>query len=134
MSIIRLVERFYGELWNEVNLLAAAEILHPEVSFRGSVGLGASGRAEVCDYISMVTTALSEYRCDVQGVIANGNRAAVKVRFAGIHVGEFLGYQPTGRGVEWMGAGFFTSSEDLLQDIWVLGDVVTLKTQLEGRS
>ena len=134
MSIIRLVERFYGELWNEVNLLAAAEILHPEVSFRGSVGLGASGRAEVCDYISMVTTALSEYRCDVQSVIANDNRAAVKVRFSGFHVGEFLGYQPTGRGVEWMGAGFFTSSEDLLQDIWVLGDVVTLKTQLEGRS
>ena len=134
MSITRLVERFYGELWNEVNLLAAAEILHPEVSFRGSVGLNASGRAEVCDYVSMVTTALSEYRCDVQSVIANDNRAAVKVRFSGIHVGEFLGYQPTGRGVEWMGAGFFTSSEDLLQDIWVLGDVVTLKTQLEGRS
>ncbi|MFM9120372.1 MAG: ester cyclase, partial [Acidimicrobiaceae bacterium] len=101
MSIIRLVERFYGELWNEVNLSAAAEILHPEVSFRGSIGLGASGRAEVCDYISMVTTALSEYRCDVQSVIANDNRAAVKVRFSGFHVGEFLGYQPTGRGVEW---------------------------------
>ena len=134
MSIARLVERFYGELWNEANLLVAAEILHPEVSFRGSIGLGASGRAEVCDYISMVTTALSEYRCDVQSVIANDNRAAVKVRFSGFHVGEFLGYQPTGRGVEWMGAGFFTSSEDLLQDIWVLGDVVTLKTQLEDRS
>ena len=134
MSITRLVERFYGELWNEVNLLAVPEILHPEVSFRGSVGLGASGRAEVCDYISMVTTALSEYQCDVQSVIANDNRAAVKVRFSGIHVGEFLGYQPTGRGVEWMGAGFFTSSEGLLHDIWVLGDVATLKTQLEGRS
>jgi predicted ester cyclase len=134
MSITRLVERFYGELWNEVNLLAAAEILHPEVLFRGSIGLGASGRMEVCNYISMVTTALSDYRCDVQSVIANGDRAAAKVRFSGIHVGEFLGYQPTGRGLEWMGAGFFTSSEDLLQDIWVLGDMATLKAQLEGRS
>ena len=134
MSITRLVERFYGELWNEVNLLAAPEILHPEVWFRGSIGLGASGRTEVCNYISMVTTALSDYRCDVQSVIANGDRAAVKVCFSGIHVGEFLGYQPTGCGVEWMGAGFFASAEGLLQDIWVLGDMATLKAQLEGPS
>ena len=134
MSITRLVDRFYGELWNEVNLLAAAEILHPEVLFRGSIGLGASGRMEVCNYISMVTTALSDYRCDVQSVIANGDRAAAKVRFSGIHVGEFLGYQPTGRGLEWMGAGFFASTEGLLRDIWVLGDMAILKAQLEGPS
>ena len=134
MLITHLVDRFYGEMWNEVNLLVAPEILHPEVSFRGSIGLGASGRTEVCNYISMVTTALSDYRCDVQSVIANDDRAAVKVCFSGIHVGEFLGYQPTGRGVEWMGAGFFASTEDLLRDIWVLGDMATLKAQLEGPS
>lgn len=134
MSITQLIERFYGELWNEVKLAVADEILHPEVSFRGSVGLGASGRSEVCDYVVMVTTALSEYRCDVQVLITDDDRAAAKVRFSGIHNGDFLGFPPTDRGVEWMGAGFFTAREGLLHDIWILGDLASLTRQLEGGS
>jgi len=126
-----LVAAFYDRLWNRVDLAIASEILHPEVSFRGSVGMAAVGRSGVCDYVTMVTTALADYRCDVEELIAQGPTAAAKVRFSGLHRGDFLGYPPTGRRVEWMGAAFFVEEDDMLRDIWVLGDLAKLRDQLK---
>jgi len=130
VAVRELVHLFYDELWNKINLGIAEEILHQDVSFRGSIGVGARGRREVCDYILMVTTALSNYRCEIQSLIIEGDRAAAKVRFAGIHSGEFLGHSPTGRKVEWIGAAFFVADGHTLRDIWVLGDLESLHSQL----
>ena len=130
MAVRELVGLFYERFWNEIDLGKANQILHPGVTFRGSVGLGATGRQEVCDYVRMVTTALSGYRCEVESLVAEGDRAAAKVRFSGFHTGEFLGSSPTGHRVEWIGAAFFVESENKLRDIWVLGDLESLRAQL----
>jgi len=127
-----LVERFYVDLWNRVDLDCANEILHRDVDFRGSVGLHAHGRDAVCEYVSMVTTALADYHCEIQTLVVEQEQAAARMRFSGVHVGPFLGYPPSGRRVEWHGAAFFTSREHLLDTIWVLGDVATLRSQLDA--
>jgi len=119
----RLVERFYYELWNQVDLDCAHEILHRDVDFRGSVGLHAHGRDAVCEYVSMVTTSLADYRCEIKTLIVGKNEAAARLRFSGMHVGPFLGYQPTRRQIEWQGAAFFTAQDGLLATIWVIGDL-----------
>ena len=133
MTVRELVRFFYEKFWNEIDLGMADEILHPDVTFRGSVGVGARGRRDVCDYVLMVTTALSDYRCEVESLIAEDERAAAKVRFSGLHMGDFLGYPPTGRRVEWMGAAFFVAEKGMLRDIWVLGDLESLRFQLGSR-
>ena len=127
-----LVERFYADLWNRVDLDCANEILHRDVDFRGSVGLHAHGRDAVCEYVSMVTTALADYHCEIQTLVVEQEQAAARMRFSGVHVGPFLGYPPSGHRVEWQGAAFFTSREHLLDTIWVLGDVATLRSQLDA--
>lgn len=132
MAVGELVQLFYEKLWNEINLDVANEILHPNVTFRGSVGVGATGPHEVCDYVVMITSALSDYRCDIDSLLIDGDRAAAKVRFSGVHVGEFLGFPPTGRRVEWVGAAFFVGDANKLRDIWVLGDVEPLRAQLRS--
>ena len=132
MTVRELVQLFYKKFWNEVDLGLVAEILHSDVTFRGSVGVGASGREEVCDYVRMVTTALSDYRCDVEQLIVEGTSAAARVRFSGVHTGDFLGFPPTGRRVEWVGAAFFVENENRLRDIWVLGDLDSLRAQLRS--
>jgi steroid delta-isomerase-like uncharacterized protein len=134
MSVGALVGRFYGEFWNERRLDVAAEILHPDVTFRGSVGASARGRDAVSDYAAMVTTALADYRCDVEHLVADDGAAAARVRFSGRHVGTFLGHEPTNRQVSWIGAAFFTVHDGLLGDIWVLGDLVSLHAQLAARA
>jgi len=119
----RLVERFYHELWNQVDLDCAHEILCPDVDFRGSVGIHAHGRDAVCEYVSMVTTSLADYRCEIKTLIVDQNEAAARLRFSGMHVGPFLGYQATRRQIELQGAAFFTAQDGLLATIWVLGDL-----------
>lgn len=132
MSVRDLVGLFYQRLWNERDLAIAPTILHPDVSFRGSVGSAVQGRSAVCSYVEMVTTALSAYHCDVQTLIVEGEQAAAKVLFSGQHVGEFLGYAPTGARVEWIGSAFFTAQSGVLTDVWVLGDIVSLRAQLDS--
>lgn len=132
MSVRDLVGTFYQRLWNERDLAIAPAILHPDVCFRGSVGEAVQGRSAVCSYVEMVTTALSAYRCDVQTLIVEGEQAAAKVLFSGQHIGEFLGYAPTGARVEWIGSAFFTAESGVLTDVWVLGDIVALRAQLES--
>jgi len=132
MTVDELVRVFYDRFWNRIELSVADEILHPEVVFRGSVGVGAIGREAVCDYVRMVTTALSDYRCDVETLVVDGSRAAARVRFSGVHRGDFLGHAPTGRRVEWIGAAFFVEEDGALRDIWVLGDLTSLRAQLAG--
>ena len=127
-----LVERFYNELWNKVDLDCVDEILHRDVDFRGSVGLHAHGRDAVCDYVSMVTNSLADYRCDIQTLIVDQDQAAARMRFSGVHVGPFLGYPPSGCRVEWQGAAFFTARDGLLDTIWVIGDLDTLRGQLDS--
>jgi predicted ester cyclase len=129
-----LVERFYADLWNQVDLDCADEILHRDVDFRGSVGLHAHGRAAVRQYVSMVTTALADYRCEIQTLIVEQEQAAARMRFSGLHVGPFLGYHPSGRRVEWQGAAFFTARDGVLDTIWVLGDLDALRGQLDANT
>lgn len=93
--------------------------------------MAAVGRSGVCDYVTMVTTALADYRCDVEELIAQGPTAAAKVHVSGLHRGDFLGHPPTGRRVEWMGAAFFVEEDEMLRDIWVLGDLAKLRDQLK---
>jgi hypothetical protein len=43
-----------------------------------------------------------------------------------------LGFPPTGRWFSYSGAAFFTATDGLLSDAWVLGDLDTLRSFLAG--
>jgi predicted ester cyclase len=77
-----------------------------------------------------VHSALADYRCTIEDLVEDDGRAAARVRFEGVHRGELLGFAPTGRRVAWTGAAFFTVSADRLTDVWVLGDLDSLRRQL----
>jgi hypothetical protein len=42
-----------------------------------------------------------------------------------------MGYKPTGKEVEWIGAAFFESKDGKLTNIWVLGDLEGLRSKLD---
>lgn len=129
--IADLVKLFYEQLWNQKNLEIANQILDEQINFRGSLGSAMLGRAKVCDYVKDVTTSLTDYHCEIQALVAEGDKASAKVLFKGIHVGEFMGYEPTKKEVSWMGTAFFESSNGVLTNIWVLGDLAGLRSKLE---
>jgi steroid delta-isomerase-like uncharacterized protein len=125
-----LVGRFYAEIWNRLDLDVVPAVLAPAVTFRGSLGAVRTGHAEFIAYLREVTDALADYRCDTETLVVQGNQAAARMVFTGVHRAPFQGFPPTGRRVSWAGAAFFTCAEGLITDIWVLGDLQGLHAQL----
>jgi steroid delta-isomerase-like uncharacterized protein len=129
----RQVMRFYDDIWNRRDYAAIPEVLSPALNFRGSLGSVRTGHDAFRDYVDEVTTALGNYRCDIVALVADDNMVAARMMFSGTHDGPFLGYDPTGRPVEWAGAAFFTFDDDgLVADLWVLGDRHDLHRQLRN--
>ncbi|HEU0288216.1 MAG TPA: ester cyclase [Nocardioidaceae bacterium] len=126
----RQVRRFYDDIWNRVDLAAIPDVLAPEVTFRGSLGPVLTGPEEFAGYVREVTTALGDYRCEIESILAEAHRVAARMTFSGVHRGRLLDVPATGRRVSWAGAAFFTFADGLITDLWVLGDVDSLRRQL----
>ena len=129
-SPARLVERFYYDLWNTGNETVASEILHPDFRFRASLGPEKIGPEGFIEYMRLIHTALSGYRCTILEMSESGERVAVRLRFGGVHRAIFFGVPPTGREIVWSGAAFFRTTGRQIVSLWVLGDVDAVKRQL----
>ena len=129
-----LVESFYNDVWNNRDFAAAHRIIAADLRFRGSLGSEKVGIAGFLDYVDAIHAALGDYTCIIRDLIENADRVAARMTFKGRHRGEFFGVAPTGMEIEWAGAAFFTIRDGQIADIWVLGDVDTLKQQLHAHS
>jgi predicted ester cyclase len=132
VDISALVRCFYEEIWNRGNRGKIPELLHESFTFRGSLGQTKLGPDSFAQYVEFVRDALSEYRCEIQEIVCQGDKAFAKVLFSGIHQREFLGYPATFRRVEWIGAALFKVDGNKFSDVWVLGDLDALRAQLSG--
>lgn len=130
MNTRELVEAFYFEVWNRADETRARESLADSFRFRGSLGAERTGPEGFIAYMRDVHRALADYRCIIEDLVTDGNRAAARMRFTGRHRDAFLGFPPTGRQVTWAGAAFFNCEDGRIADLWVLGDLVELRRQL----
>ena len=131
MTPQQAVEDFYDRIWNRIDKAAIAELIHPDFTFRASLGPTMTGHAAFAAYVDSVTGALADYRCTILDLVSQGDRAFARMRFEGIHRGPFLGFAPTGRRVEWAGAALFSLKGGKIADLWVLGDVNGLRELLQ---
>jgi steroid delta-isomerase-like uncharacterized protein len=127
---VTLVRRFYDELWNQANEAVAHEILHPGLTFRGSLGPQRTGPDGFVAYLREVRAALPDFRCIIEDLIATDSKAAARMTFTGTHRATFFGVVATGQTITWSGAAFFDIADQRIKDIWVLGDIDSIKQKL----
>ena len=132
MSPRELVEAFYFEVWNRVDENRAREILAESFRFRGSLGAERVGPDGFIAYLREVHRALGDYRCIIDELVTSDSRAAARMRFTGRHRDVLQGVPATGRQITWSGAAFFQCEGGRITDLWVLGDLVELRRQLEA--
>jgi predicted ester cyclase len=125
-----LVRAFYDRIWNAGDLSALPDLLSPSFVFRGSLGDELEGWIAFGNYVRSVRGALAEYRCEVLECVTEAERAFAKMRFSGLHVATFRGFQPTAKLVSWLGAALFRCKDGLIAELWVLGDLAGLDTLL----
>ena len=124
------VRRFYEVLWDAHDKDAIPSILHENFTFRGSLGLEKRGHAGFAEYVDMVHKALGDYRCIIEELVSEGDKVIAKMTFTGVHRGEFMGYSPTHERLSWNGCALFSFEGEHIADVWVLGDLKSLESQL----
>lgn len=131
-SIADLVRRFYRDVWNAHHRSAIAELLTEDFRFRGSLGRESVGLPAFSDYVDSVHQSLGDYRCEIEELVSEGDRAFARMTFSGIHRGLLLGHPPTGKRLSWAGAALFHARGGKLESLWVLGDLDSLREQLRA--
>lgn len=129
---IKIVGLFYDVLWNKHDKTVIPEILHPELTFRGSLGEEKSGPGGFEEYLDFIHNALGNFKCEILDTVSEGNKLFAKMDFSGVHQNELFGCPATNRHVSWKGAALFTFEDALIKELWVLGDVYGLIAQLKN--
>jgi len=128
-----LIKRFYLEMWNRFDKTIFADILTEDLRFRGSLGQSKTGYAEFGEYIDFIQRAFPDFVNEIEEIISEGDKAFAKLAYSGTHRGEVFGIAPTGRSIRYAGAAVFTFRGDLIAEVWVLGDIYGLISQLEAK-
>jgi len=126
----QVVERFYHEVWDNADERVAREILDENFRFRGSLGPEKHGPDGFISYMRLIHEALGNYRCIIEDLVTTENRATARMTFKGTHQAKFFDVEATGREIVWAGAAFFTIVEGRILELWVLGDIDSVKQQL----
>ena len=126
-----VVESFYADIWNRHDKSRIPLLLSDGFTFRGSLGKAEVGHEGFGSYVDFVHAALGNYRCDILDLVVEDSKAFARMRFSGIHRGEFFGFKPTNKPVEWLGAALFSFDGGKVADLWVLGDIHGLVQLLE---
>ena len=121
---------FYEHIWNAGDLSLIPKVLAGNIVFRGSLGNKMCGWAAFAEYVKMIRTSLGNYHCQILDCIYEGDRAFCKMKFSGTHIAPFRGCPPTGKLVHWLGAALFRLENNVIAEVWVLGDLTGLDTVL----
>ena len=125
------VRIFYEEMWDKADLSLIPKLSHRDFTFRGSLGPVLIGHEQFGQYVSWLTSNLRSYTSDIDLLVEEGDVVSGQLRFHGYHDGGlFFGQPPRGQHVAWSGTPFFTFKGDLIQDLWVLGDIYGVLGQL----
>ena len=125
-----LINRFYHDVWNVASEAVAHEILHKDFVFRASLGPQRRGPQGFIKYMHEIRSALPDFICNIVEIIAENNQGVARMEFVGTHDGVFYDVAPTGKKIIWAGAGFFKTDGQQITELWVLGDIDTVKQQL----
>jgi predicted ester cyclase len=129
-----LVERFYHDVWNRADETLARELLEPDFRIRAGLGPELRGPDGFIAYLRYIHAALGEQISKIDDVVAADDRAAARMTFSGIHRGVFFEKDATGRRIIWGGAAFFKTVGERIAELWVLGDVDSVKQQIGAAS
>ena len=128
--IAELVRRFYNDVWDRWDDEAVDQLLAEDFIFHGSLGDEERGRDGFRAYRDKLRAVFPNFRNEIVYLVAEGERAAVRLRCSGRHEGELFAIAPTGRSVTYEATAFLRSRANQLCEVWALGDLVGLRAQL----
>jgi steroid delta-isomerase-like uncharacterized protein len=93
-------------------------------------GTNASGRDLAVQQISMLKSAFSDLRFNIEDLVEEGNKIVARVIVTGTHTGEFMGIPASGNKVEVPTIDLFHFRDDKITDHWGVTDSAAMMIQI----
>lgn len=125
-----VIRRAYEELWNERNVEVVDELVAEDFLNHAAPPDRQRGRRSLKDVVRMFEGAFPDFRYEVEDVIAEGEKVAVRDVFRGTHEGDFMGIPATGNRVTMEAIHIYRLSGGRLAEHWVARDDLGMMRQL----
>ena len=112
-----LARRWFYEVWNQRRADSIDELLAPDCVAHLGDG-DHRGIPAVRKFHAKYLRAIPDLTVDVEDVIADGARSAVRWRFHGTHAGPGLGVAPSGRPVDVRGISWIRVVDGKIAEAW----------------
>lgn len=128
-----VVRRFYAEVMTGGRLDRAEEFIAPESVDHAGPPDAAPGPEGFRAAFGPFRAAFPDFACELEDVIAAGDRVVVRGTASGTHSQPFLGLEPTGRRASWGFVDVLRLEDGKIAEHWGAGDELALVEQLGGR-
>jgi steroid delta-isomerase-like uncharacterized protein len=118
-----LVRRFYEEVYVDWNMAMVDEVVSPRFTSHDWPAGGSMGPQAFRDYYAAIRSAVPDARYEVDDLIAEGDRVAVRWRLLGTHLADFGGISATGRAIVLKGIAIYRVEDGKLMERWVVSDL-----------
>jgi predicted ester cyclase len=134
-ELVRLVNRWMEDLWQDGRAEVVDELHAPEFVDRSSAGRPPD-REGFKQGIRALYAAFPDFRAEVDDLLVVAARGEAVIRWsgAGTHRGRFLGAEPTGRRITFSGIEIVRFDGAWIVERWGEWDGLGLLAQLGGRA
>ena len=84
------------------------------------------------EYLEFVRSVFEGYTVEVISTVCEDNKVVNCLRFRGRHIKKFLGIEPTNKNISYDAVAVITFEGDKIDNIWVLGDMLSVLEQMRG--
>jgi len=126
-----VVRRFLEDVWSRGDLDACDQLINADhVHHFGARDI--RGPDGVKALVAGLRQTFPDLRIDVDDVIAEGDKVAVRMTLRGTDRGGFMGQAPTSNSVSYEAVDFFRVANGKLIERWGVVDALALRQQLAG--
>jgi steroid delta-isomerase-like uncharacterized protein len=91
------MRRVFEEVFNKGNFAIIAELIATNYVFLSPLGMEFKGPEGFKQMVAMSRTAFPNIHIDIDDIIAEGDRVAIRYTLQGTFKGDFMGISPTGK-------------------------------------
>jgi predicted ester cyclase len=129
-----LLRRWFEQVWNQKDEAAIDEMFHPQGKSHGfpdadTVLLGPGAFKEVH---RTFCAAFPDLHVDLEDIVSEGDRVAVRWRVSMTHLGDHLGFPATGKKGTLDGSTFLIVKDNVVTEGWNQMDLQALIQKLQA--
>ena len=125
-----VIRRLIAEVYNEANLDVVDELVAPDVFDHAAVAEHQHGIDAFKHVMEWVREFSSDVHYDIDDIITEGDKVAVRMTQSGTHTGTVRGIPPTGKRFSVDYVHWFRLADGKVAELWAVRDDLTRLEQL----